>query len=382
MGVVAKIKTLRLNLYRRLYGMLPIKKNKVMFWSFAFNAYNCNPKYIALELEKLYPGKYDICWVFDVSVDVPEDFPHRYVRYFSLEYMKEIATARVLICNSRIDEERFFFRKRRGQYYIQTWHGAYGPKHIEKDAELQLGGEYVAMAKRDSEICDLMLASCDAFADICRNSCWYDGEVAMTGMARCDLFFDKDENSRLDLRRELGIPDGVRVVVHAPTFRKGLTDREGLDYGNLRDALAQRFGGQWLVLRSLHPNLRHSGITVPEGVWLMDRDVQELIQVCDCLVSDYSSTMIDTAIAGKPVFLFAPDLDEYRADDRGFYYDIGQTPFPLCQSNGELKEKILAFEEKSYCQGVEGYLDWMGSREDGKSARRAVERIEKVCFDG
>lgn len=379
MKLLAKIKALRLALYQGLYRLLPIQKNKILFWSFGFNAYSCNPKYIALELEKQHPNKYDICWVFDVSVEIPPDFPHRYVRYFSLEYMKEIATARLLVCNTRINEKRLFFRKRRGQFYIQTWHGSYGPKHIEQDAEKQLGEEYVAMAKRDSQICDLMLCSCTAFEHFCRTACWYDGEVVVTGMARTDLFFDGDDARKQQLRQKLGIPDGLQVAVYAPTFRKGLTEEQTLDFAALRRALSARFGGEWLVLRSIHPNLRHAGLTAPEGVRLMDHDVQELIDVCACLISDYSSTMIDAAIAGKPVFLFAPDLEQYRADDRGFYYDIAETPFPLCLTNEALAQSIRRFDEAAYRQAVAAYLDWMGSREDGQAARRAVELIEKVC---
>lgn len=377
MSLISKIKGLRHRLLLELYRLLPLQNNTVLFWSFDFNAYSCNPKYIARRLAELYPGKFDICWVFDVSVDVPPDFPYRYVRYFSLEYMKQIATAKVLVCNSRINEKRYCFRKRKGQFYLQTWHGSIGPKHIERDAEAQLDPRYVATAKRDSQICDLMLADCPAFARICRESCWYDGEVLVSGMPRCDLFF---QDGRAELRKSLGVPPNVRLAVYAPTFRKDLRDRELLDCGNLCSALKNRFGGDWLVLRSVHPNLRHQPMEEPPHCMLMrDRDIQELIHISEVMVSDYSSAMLDAAMAGKKVFLLAPDLEEYRADERGFYYDIGETPFPLCQSNDALRQSIETFDEQAYQAAVDVFFRRFGLGQDGKASDRAAARIAQVC---
>ena len=377
MELVAKIKRWRLRILKCFFRLLPVKKNKVLFWSFGFNAYSCNPKYIAKALKERYAHEVDICWVFDVSVKVPQDFPYRYVRYFSLEYMKEIATARVLVCNSRIDEERYYFKKRKKQFYIQTWHGSFGPKHIEKDAEEQLGPDYVAMAKRDSEICNLMMADCEAFAELCRKSCWYDGEVMINGLPRCDLFFT---DAKEQIREELGIPGDLHLAVYAPTFRKSKVDLESLDYERLCGALKERFGGEWMILRSVHPNLRHTQILEPPGCRLMaETDVQELIHISDCLISDYSSTMLDAAMAGKNVFLFTPDLQEYRNDDRGFYYDISETPFPLCQTNEELGQAIRCFDREQYEQGVADLFARFGIKQDGRASERMAERIVGIC---
>lgn len=371
------LKNMRLEVYRRWYSLLPIKRNKIIFWSFGFNSYNCNPKYIALELEKQYRGEFDIVWVFDDSVDIPMDFPHRFVRFFSLDYMKEIATAKMIVCNSRIDEKRFYFRKRSEQIYLQTWHGSYGPKCIEADAAVQLGDGYVSMAKRDSEICDMMLASCDKFADLCRASCWYNGKVMVSGMPRCDIFFDPDENRKSSIREKLGLPRNEKLVLYAPTFRDGLADWQGPDFVRLCTALGEKFGGTWTAVRSIHPNLRHRKLHETPGLIILpeNTDVQELIHICDCLVTDYSSTMIDAAIARKPVFLFTPDLVSYRSDDRGFYYDIEDTPFPLCEDDEALVRAVARYSAKDYIQAAQRYLKWMGSKEDGHCAERVVRWI-------
>lgn len=66
----------------------------------------------------------------------------------SLKYFYELCTSKVIITNFRTTE---IFRKRRGQYYIQTWHSSLRLKQIEKDAEDKLQLQYIKMAKEDSK---------------------------------------------------------------------------------------------------------------------------------------------------------------------------------------------------------------------------------------
>ena len=40
------------------------------------------------------------------------------------------------------------------------------------------------------------------------------------------------------------------------------------------------------------------------------------------MVTDYSSTMFDFAITGKPMLFFTYDLDHFRDELRGFYFDL------------------------------------------------------------
>ena len=42
------------------------------------------------------------------------------------------------------------YNKKRNQYYIQTWHGGFGVKFIEKEIEDSLTAKYVRSSKHDS----------------------------------------------------------------------------------------------------------------------------------------------------------------------------------------------------------------------------------------
>ena len=65
-------------------------------------------------------------------------------------------------------------------------------------------------------------------------------------------------------------------------------------------------------------------------------DVAELYLAADAMVTDYSSTMFDFAITGKPLLFFTYDLDDYRDDLRGFYFDFAESrpgrPDPTSQA--------------------------------------------------
>jgi CDP-glycerol glycerophosphotransferase (TagB/SpsB family) len=104
-----------------------------------------------------------------------------------------------------------------------------------------------------------------------------------------------------------------------------------------------------------HPNMHDTqGI---EGV-VEDRrfSTLEWLVACDALVTDYSAVAFDAAAADKPVYFYAPDLDDYEGA-RGFYLDYTKdlptapqtSPEEVMKQieNGACTEDLLAqFREK------------------------------------
>ena len=107
-------------------------------------------------------------------------------------------------------------------------------------------------------------------------------------------------------------------------------------------------------------------------------DMQELLAAADCLITDYSSCAFDFMLTRRPVFLYTPDIREYDTQ-RGFYYPLTSTPFPLAQNNAELQKNIDSFDEAAYRQKVEAFLAGKGCIEDGHASERVAELIEKAC---
>ena len=87
--------------------------------------------------------------------------------------------------------------------------------------------------------------------------------------------------------------------------------------------------------------------------------------------------MFDMAIARKPCFLYAPDLDEYTSRERGLYFDILELPFPVCRNMRELGESIRNFDKAEYQEQVNSFLQETGSYEDGHAATRVAEYIKR-----
>lgn len=373
MEIVNKLKTLRHKAYIAYFRHLPIQNNKVVMWADSQRHFGCSPKYIALCLLKKYPGQFDIVWVLDETVEVPVEIPDgiRIVKNFSMEYLKEIHTAKFVICNMRT-YDGLYWHKRSNQVYIQTWHSSLRLKKIEGDAISSLGENYKNAAKRDSEKIDLLLSGCKFSTDIFKRAFWYDGEIMESGTPRCDILLSNTDEAQDKVFRHYGIQMGGKLALYAPTFRSNKpSDFLGMDFNRLKDVL----GNEWVVGARLHPNVLES--VVPDGAISMSKysDMQELIAAADILITDFSSCMFDMAIAGKPCILYAPDLEEYLEKERGLYFDIKELPFSIAKDMDELCDMLLEFDYTDYSLKLDKFMSEIGSFEDGHAAERVCEFI-------
>ena len=375
MSLILKIKALRHKAYLAYCRKKPLQKNKILMWSDNFKSFGCSPKYIALYLAEHFPGKYDLVWVLERDRPVPQGMPEgiRIVRYFSMDYLKEIATAKVIICNHRTTQYHYF-KKRKGQFYIQTWHSSLRLKKIEGDAP-DLGKKYIDQARQDSTKIDLLLSGCGFSSDIFRRAFWYNGELFEHGTPRCDNFFGDNKKVREKVFSFYGIPENRKLALYAPTFRK---DKKASLYGMDFAMLGAKLGSDWVMGCRLHPNI--TAEIRDDHCISMSRypDMQELLIACDLLITDYSSSMFDMAVAGKRCALFLPDLEQYKAQERGLYFDIEALPFPRAQTMEELCSCVTDFEE--YESRCNAFLKEIGSFEDGNAAASLAKRIEEVCY--
>lgn len=384
MKLIDSIKKIRHKLYITIYSVMPIQKNKIIMWANSFKQYGCSPKYITEYILKHYPNKYDIVWVFEPQVKVPDELQKkvRIVTYFSIEYLKELHTAKFVVCNMRTGEA-YYWKKRKGQIYIQTWHSSIRLKKIERDAEKYLDKEYIESAKEDSKKIDLLISGCDFSTNIFENSFWYDGPIMKSGTPRCDVFFGDTKSIKDKVYDFYNINKDAKLVIYAPTFRNNKTaDIHEISPDKVLDALKEKYGGQWVFMYRLHPNIlseynfgMHDVVDATKYP-----DMQELICAADFMITDYSSCMFDMAIANKKCMLYAPDIDEYKKDERGLYFDISALPFPFAKTNKELTEIIKDFDELKYEKLVYNFLTGIGSYEEGKASEKVVEYIgrEKV----
>lgn len=381
-GLIQRIKRGLIHLFFRLCRVFPVDRNKVLFLSYYGKGFGDNGKAIALALLEQNP-KLNLVWAAEASQahTVPEGI--RFVEYCSLRYYLEMATAAVWVDNCRKGSE---IRKRKGQFYLQTWHGMVALKRIERDVEAQLGRQYVADAKHDAQMTDLMLSGCDFFTGLCRRSFWYDGPVLECGSPRLDVLFSQTQEENLRVKQALGISPEQRVVLYAPTFRAdGNTDCYLQSFEAVLDALEAKTGASWVWAVRLHPNVAGKAGAIPNSPRAVNAtdwpDLYSLLPAVDLVISDYSSVMFDAALIRKPVFLYATDAQDY-AGDRGFYFDLEELPFPLARSREELMSHMAAFDETAYGAALDRFHETLGYHEKGAASRAVAEKIMDVLSHG
>ena len=363
-----------------LFLIFPIQKNKVVFQSFSGRGFSDNPKYIAQKLHKKAP-EIIIYWAANnpLTADLPDGI--RFVKYKSVKYLYHMTTAKIWVDNIR----KPFFIKKKGQYYLQTWHGGLGLKKVENDAIDKLNKNYIKWAKRDAKSTDLMLSSSKTLSEIFRNSLWYHkGEILEKGLPRNDLFFNFCERQKHKIKNRLGIKPNSKILLYAPTFRDdGDITAYDINFNHLASALKKRFGGSWVILVRLHPNISGTKLNISAS-FIKNvssyNDIQELYIISDFLITDYSSSIFDFALTERPSLLYASDIVKYTSL-RDFYFDFSELPFTLCQTNAELEKAVLNFDCKKHKKRLKEFKLAHGYCESGKASDYAAEWIINKCFN-
>ena len=366
----------------------PIKKKTVLFRSFN-GQYNDNPRYIS---EELYRRRPDLDFVWVKGDGREESFPKyaRLVRLDSAEYAECVSRAAVVVdnyfgCRTNYLSKnnlfkRFVFwllsRKRRDQLSISTWHGM-PLKHIALDEPHYKNAEF----SRGYVNSDLILSGSSYSSAAFRTAFSWNGKILECGTPRNDPLL---KNEAFKAKEKLGIPSDKKVILFAPTYRNdafmsGVYQLESLDIPHLLEVLGERLGGEWCFAFRCH-NLVMKEIATDKSEVINGNahdDMAEYLMAADVLLTDYSSSMFDFMLTGRPIFLYTPDLDEYKNSERGFYFDIEEVPPSIAKDAEALIEDIKKFDKKSYEKKVDDFLIKIGNKERGEASNITVDIIIK-----
>ncbi|WP_430534797.1 CDP-glycerol glycerophosphotransferase family protein [Listeria rocourtiae] len=362
------------------YWLRPIEKNKIVVCAYYGRGYADSPKAIVAEL--LHQGL-DIVWLVRDGQEETLPAGVRAVRYGSKQAIRELATAKIWLDNCR---QKYSPPKRKQQVYFQTWHGSLALKKIEKDAEEQLQLGYLARAKSDAKKCDYMMAGSDFCERIYVESFWFRGEVLASGTPRCDALLKMDMALIQHVAEAFDSKPMTKFALYAPTFRQGENLTAYLhDFSKVHDALQSRFGGEWKILVRLHPNVARLAEHINYDEIILNAtdypDMQELLAVSEWLITDYSSSMFDMAIAGKKVVLYTPDLDNYLKKERAMYFDLKELPFQLTKTPEALVSQMEQFDEIDYHKKLAIFRQQIGSYETGNASVIVANKIKEIMTE-
>ncbi|MFA1543281.1 bifunctional glycosyltransferase/CDP-glycerol:glycerophosphate glycerophosphotransferase [Actinomadura monticuli] len=347
--------------------------------------YSCNPRAVYEELARRDPGL-EYVWVTrdgQFSVDATGDTEIRTVLAGSREHYRVLARARYIVTNHGLPPWYF---KRDGQTYLQTWHGTPLKRlaHDLRDMPYQRT-ERLDWMEWEVPRWDLLLSPSPYATQIMRRAFRYDGDVLEAGYPRNDILSSPEwESAGTHIRKRLGIPDGKKVVLYAPTWRDDRRHGPGrqgfsleLDVETMRQILGD---DHVLLLRTHHLVTDRAPAATDEFVIDVSRypDIAELYMAADVLVTDYSSAMFDYAVLGRPMVFYAYDLERYRDHVRGLYFDLEmEAPGPVVRTTAEVAKEVKAApdSEERYADAYDRFFVKYCPYDDGQAAARTVDRL-------
>lgn len=341
-------------------------ENAVFFESFYGRNASCNPLAIDRELVRRAPGVTRYWSVVDLSVAVPEGAIA--VVEGSPEWWRARGAARLLVVN---DWLRRRFVRRKGQVVLQTWHGT--PLKRLALHRPGLDPRRMVAVIRESRRWNVLLAQNPYAATILGKAyAFLSRPIWVEGYPRNDLLARGADASAT--RAALGIRPGERVLLYAPTWRD---DRD--EIVDFVDPATLAAAADAVVLVRGHSRTLLPGRDA-EGPRVVDvtgfPDTSQLLLSADALITDYSSVMFDFSVTGKPMYFLVPDMEHFRGELRGFYFDLAaHAPGPVVRSQSELVAALARDDTGVYAQKYATWRAKFNTRDDGNAAERVVSRI-------
>ncbi len=357
-------------------ALLPVQKQKIVFSNFNGGGFGDNSRYVAEEcIRRKIPHK--LFWICErPGCTFPPELT--VIRPNTLRFVYHMSTSGFWVDNTR---KLYYLKKKKSQTYIQLWHGGPGLKRIERDAGNGLSPEYIAYAKKDSQNIDLLLSCCKFCTDCYRSCFWYDGPILEKGIPKNDLYFRNIPAMRRMVRSYYQLSEDTRLVLYVPTWRENRKLHVyHLDFEGCLDAFEKRFGGQWIMLVRLHPNVNAADFDIHYTDRVLNAspydNVQELLAAGDAVITDYSSCGFDYIQLDRLSLFYAEDYEE-MGKDKGYYFELDELPVPKAFSNAEMIQNILNYSPGEWQKKREIFMNKMNYYDDGHASEATVDYILK-----
>ncbi|HEV7964005.1 MAG TPA: bifunctional glycosyltransferase family 2 protein/CDP-glycerol:glycerophosphate glycerophosphotransferase [Actinoplanes sp.] len=361
--------------YYRWQLTRPIDQSLAVYGAYWYRGYACNPAAIYEKAKELAPGVRGV-WVVKPGGQKALPKGVKYVISGSRAYYRAVARAHYMINNATFPPDVV---KRAGSVHVQTHHGT-PLKTMGLDQPkfpASLSGYNADRLRRNIAKWDFSITANRHTTLLWDRQFPIKGETLETGYPRNDRLADATAADVAAARAELGIAPGERVVVYAPTHREWhATFTPVLDV----DALAEALGPDTRILLRGHYFYGSIGFP-PQHPRVTDvssfGSVETLYLAADVLITDFSSVMFDYAVLDKPMVIFAPDWEIYKAV-RGVTFDLAAEPPGVFARTFD--ELVAAFRagavgDAAAAKARARFRERFCSLEDGHAAERVVRRV-------
>jgi CDP-glycerol glycerophosphotransferase (TagB/SpsB family)/O-antigen/teichoic acid export membrane protein len=347
----------------------------VVFSSFG-GRFSDNPRAVYEEL-LARSTRHRPVWVAERGIEFPDGLET--VRHGTAAYAAAVGRTRLIVSNAAMRH----YVKKPGVTYVQTWHGTPLKRIGFDNPRYGHDREGIRRARRDYQRWDYLVSQNRFSTEVFRRAFRFEGEVLEVGYPRNDILRSAEATTvREAVRRSFGVADDVLLVLYAPTFRDDTVDKPAETRLPLElDVLRAALGEHVHVLARLHHRESARLTEPPTDFWTSAGDypdIRDLYLAADVLVTDYSSSMFDFAVTGKPMVFFTYDLARYRDEIRGFYFDLTeQAPGPVCTTTAEVAEALgdLAGVQRAYSGAYSTFQQTYVPWDDGHAAARILDRV-------
>ena len=336
-----------------------------------------NPKAVYDYLLNNYSDEFKIVWLVDKHTDISGLRKEDCVYYRTFKSYYHLATARYWIRSQSLGS---LLKKRKGQVYIQLWHGNGAMKRMGYDINNEKSSEVMDFVKE----WDYYIANDELDANHIVSATGYKGKIEILGMACFDitLKLSNDLNFKKRVLDELKIKNKDRkksIILYAPTFRDFDLDKDVVDVpienlANLENSI---------VLVRLHPLVRkkvnHKLFKYNNIINVCDYpDASDLLAICDVLITDYSSIFYQYSPLNKPIVFYPYDYEAYKELRGGFYLDYeNELPGPVCYTKEDLFNVLNDMDNvyKKYEIKHKEFNNRFNYLADGNASKRFVEKL-------
>lgn len=384
------IQVILLVIYRIFVKLLPINHKVILFESNHGRNYCDNPKYIYEEFIKRGLDKeYNLVWILE-DTDIEILGRNKKIKRLGLKYFYYLAIAKIWIFNCREPE---FLVKRKDCIYVQTWHGTPLKKLGLDMTVMNMGGKTDLEAYKkefydSTRKWDFIISQNKYSTEIFKSAFTFENkEIWEIGYPRNDILIEGNNADYINkLKQKLGIPNDKKVILYAPTWRDDeyhnydwykFSTNIDLDYmrKHLEDEYVLIIKMHYLVMDKLDVDAYRGFVYV----YTPTQDIQELYLVSDILITDYSSVMFDYSMLKRPIIFYAYDLDKYKNNIRGFYFDLFEdAPGPVVTKNDELLKAIRDIEhdfQHKYKYSFVKFYNKFNHIDDGKASEKFVDNL-------
>ncbi len=275
------------------------------------------------------------------------NFRYKLINNESKKYAKILATSKFLFNDTSFP---IYFIKRKEQIYLNTWHGT----PLKTLGKATANDFYdIANLQKNFVVSDYLLYPSKYMLDHMMEDYMLNnianGKILLSGYPRNEIFFD--EVRRKSLREELNL-ENKELIAYMPTWRgnvRNVSLEEQLE--QIKDYLMQIDGSlksNQILYVNFHPYVGNNiDFAIYNNIkpFPSEYETYDFLNICDVLITDYSSVFFDYSITKNKIILFAYDEEEYLKD-RGMYLQLSELPFPIVKNVEQLIKEIN--EPKQY----------------------------------